>query len=88
MVFHDLLGMMSNQDVKMKLSFCKKYANLGEIIQKSLIEFKKEVEEKQFPDMTYSPYKINTNELNELHKLLKEKGYDKLVEENSIINTK
>lgn len=53
--------------------FCKQYANVGEVINKALLEYKKEVTNGSFPSSAHSPYNISDADLhgfsNELEKL-------------------
>eukprot|EP00529_Nitzschia_sp_RCC80_P023467 CAMPEP_0113483206 /NCGR_PEP_ID=MMETSP0014_2-20120614/23314_1 /TAXON_ID=2857 /ORGANISM="Nitzschia sp." /LENGTH=460 /DNA_ID=CAMNT_0000376745 /DNA_START=180 /DNA_END=1562 /DNA_ORIENTATION=- /assembly_acc=CAM_ASM_000159 len=64
LVFHDMLGMLSHPHHEhFTPKFCKKYAQVGHIIQDSLKEFKMDVESSQFPDLEkYSPYKMSPKE--------------------------
>lgn len=74
LVYHDLLGMMQHpHHAKVTPKFCKQYTNVGEVINKALLEYKEEVTNGSFPSPAYSPYKISAAELdgfsNELQKL-------------------
>lgn len=74
LVYHDLLGMLQHpHHAKVTPKFCKQYANVGEVINKALLEYKKDVTNGSFPSSAHSPYKISTAELdgfsNELEKL-------------------
>ncbi|KAK9074269.1 hypothetical protein SSX86_006866 [Deinandra increscens subsp. villosa] len=60
LVYHDLLGMMQHpHHAKVTPKFCKQFAQIGEGINKALSDYKQEVENRSFPGVTYSPYKIN-----------------------------
>lgn len=41
--------------------FCKQYAQVGEVLQQALRDFKREVEEGAFPNEEYSPYKARAH---------------------------
>ena len=73
LVFHDMLGMTSHPHHEQFVpSFCKRYANLGAVIQSGLEDFKKEVESSQFPgDGEYSPYHMSQEEQTLFEDLLK-----------------
>ncbi|KAL6323201.1 hypothetical protein AAG906_027484 [Vitis piasezkii] len=78
LVYHDLLGMMQHpHHAKVTPKFCKRYGQVGEVINKALLEYKEEVTNGSFPGPAHSPYKICSAEvdgfLNELQKL----GLDK-----------
>lgn len=81
LVYHDLLGMMQHpHHAKVTPKFCKQYAQVGDVINKALSEYKDEVTNGSFPGPSHSPYKISDSEvdgfLNELQKL----GLDKAAE--------
>lgn len=42
--------------------FCKKYAQVGHIIQEGLLQYKKEVESGEFPGESFSPYVMKEDE--------------------------
>lgn len=51
----------------MSPSFCKQYAQIGLSIQQALNTYKSEVEQRQFPNDQYAPYKLlNDNEVKAL----------------------
>ncbi|CAK9065562.1 3-methyl-2-oxobutanoate hydroxymethyltransferase 1 [Durusdinium trenchii] len=59
LVFHDMLGMMQHHHhAQFTPQFCKQYATVGYAIQEGLAEYKSDVEQRKFPDESYSPYKI------------------------------
>lgn len=63
LVFHDMLGMTSHpHHAQFVPKFCKKYAQLGHIIQEGLQEYKKEVESGVFPGKNFSPYVMKDDE--------------------------
>ncbi|KAI3743954.1 hypothetical protein L1987_57026 [Smallanthus sonchifolius] len=78
LVYHDLLGMMQHpHHAKVTPKFCKKFAQVGEVINKGLLEYKQEVENRSFPGTEHSPYKINTAEVDGFLKELQKMGLDK-----------
>jgi 3-methyl-2-oxobutanoate hydroxymethyltransferase len=63
LVFHDMLGMLSHPHHEQFVPrFCKRYANVGHMIQTGLQDFRKDVEAGQFPDESYSPYVMAESE--------------------------
>ena len=71
LVFHDMLGMTSHpHHAQFVPKFCKKYAQLGHIIQEGLQEYKKEVESGVFPGESFSPYVMKDEEKVAFAKLL------------------
>ncbi|KAL8242281.1 hypothetical protein R6Q59_012583, partial [Mikania micrantha] len=78
LVYHDLLGMMQHpHHAKVTPKFCKQFAQIGEGINKALSEYRQEVENRSFPGLAYSPYKINTVEVDGFLKELQKMGLDK-----------
>ncbi|KAF8379597.1 hypothetical protein HHK36_029038 [Tetracentron sinense] len=78
LVYHDLLGMLQHpHHAKVTPKFCKQYGQVGDAINKALLEYKEEVTNRLFPGPAHTPYRINVAEvdgfLNELQKL----GLDK-----------
>lgn len=52
--------------------FCKHYARVGDIINKALLEYKREVTSGDFPSSAHSPYKIATSDVDSfMHELQK-----------------
>lgn len=53
--------------------FCKQFGQVGDVINKALLEYKEEVTNGSFPGSAHSPYKIGAADmdgfLNELQKL-------------------
>jgi 3-methyl-2-oxobutanoate hydroxymethyltransferase len=71
LVFHDMLGMTSHPHHEQFVpKFCKRYAQLGHVIQDSLQEFKKDVEGGVFPGDEFSPYIMKDDEKAIFQKLL------------------
>jgi 3-methyl-2-oxobutanoate hydroxymethyltransferase len=71
LVFHDLLGMTSHPHFAQFVpKFCKKYAQLGHIIQEGLQQYKEEVESGEFPGDDFSPYVMAEGEKELFDKLL------------------
>ena len=66
LVVHDLLGFFGGHVAK----FVKQYANMNEVIEKALTEYKKEVENGAFPAPEHC-YKISEEELEKLRKAVK-----------------
>ncbi|KAG6434304.1 hypothetical protein SASPL_105929 [Salvia splendens] len=59
LVYHDLLGMLQHpHHAKVTPKFCKRYAHVGEAIDKALSEYRDEVTSGAFPGAAHSPYKI------------------------------
>lgn len=60
--------------------FCKQFGQVGDVINKALLEYKEEVTNGSFPGAAYSPYKIGGADvdgfLNELQKLGLNKAAD------------
>ncbi|KAL6128640.1 hypothetical protein ACLB2K_071995 [Fragaria x ananassa] len=74
LVYHDLLGMMQHpHHAKVTPKFCKQFAQVGDVINKALVDYKEEVISGTFPGAAHSPYKINPADvdgfLSELQKL-------------------
>jgi len=68
LVVHDLLGFFGGHVAK----FVKQYANMNEYIEKALIEYKADVENKKFPGPEHY-YKISEEELEKLKKVLEKR---------------
>jgi len=63
LVFHDMIGMSSHPHHEQFVpKFCKRYAQVGHIIQDGLQQFKKEVESGEFPGESFSPYVMKDDE--------------------------
>lgn len=63
LVFHDLLGMLSHPHHDQFVpKFCKKYGQVGHMIQDSLNQYKQDVESGEFPGPDYSPYVMKDEE--------------------------
>ncbi|CAK9134375.1 unnamed protein product [Ilex paraguariensis] len=94
LVYHDLLGMLQHlhhakvspttvipgcsSSHRLPQSSVKQYGQVGDIINKALLEYKEEVANGSFPGPAHSPYKISAADvvgfLNELQKLGLEKA--------------
>jgi 3-methyl-2-oxobutanoate hydroxymethyltransferase len=75
LVYHDLLGMMSHpHHAKVTPKFCKRYAEVGQVIQSALAQYRQDVEEGTFPGQQYSPYSIPVDEVDQLVQQLRESG--------------
>lgn len=76
LVFHDMLGLMQHpHHAKVTPKFCKKYALVGESIQKALSEYIHEVEARAFPSQEYSPYTMPDGEMAALGKAFERHGF-------------
>lgn len=75
LVYHDLLGMMSHpHHAKVTPKFCKRYAEVGQVIQSALAQYRQDVEAGTFPDQQFSPYKIPMDEVQALVQQLEDSG--------------
>jgi hypothetical protein len=75
LVYHDLLGMMSHpHHAKVTPKFCKRYAEVGQVIQSALVQYRQDVEGGTFPSQQYSPYNIPAHEVQSLVEQLRECG--------------
>lgn len=75
LVYHDLLGMMSHpHHAKVTPKFCKRYAEVGHIIQDALSSYRQDVAERIFPGQQFSPYSIQQAEVDALVQQLEESG--------------
>ncbi|KAK1279059.1 hypothetical protein QJS04_geneDACA014758 [Acorus gramineus] len=75
LVYHDLLGMMQHpHHAKVTPKFCKQFGHVGDAINKALLEYKEEVENKTFPSVVHSPYKISSNDMDEFLIELEKRG--------------
>jgi 3-methyl-2-oxobutanoate hydroxymethyltransferase len=75
LVYHDLLGMMSHpHHAKVTPKFCKRYAEVGHIIQQALVQYRQEVADGLFPGQQYSPYSIQQQEVDVLVQELQASG--------------
>lgn len=71
LVFHDMLGMTSHPHHEQFVpKFCKRYAQIGHIIQEGLQEFKRDVESGAFPNEEFAPYQMKDNERRDFEVLL------------------
>ncbi|XP_020585696.1 3-methyl-2-oxobutanoate hydroxymethyltransferase 1, mitochondrial-like [Phalaenopsis equestris] len=75
LVYHDLLGMLQHpHHAKVTPKFCKQYGRVGDIINKSLSDFKHEVENRVFPGPSHTPYKISADIVDGFRKELEKMG--------------
>ncbi|KAF4392945.1 hypothetical protein G4B88_011940 [Cannabis sativa] len=78
LVYHDLLGMLQHpHHAKVTPKFCKQFACVGDVINKALLEYKKEVTQGCFPGPAYTPYKINSAYVGDFSNELQKLGLDK-----------
>lgn len=57
--------------------FCKQYAQIGDVINKALLDYKEEVTKGSFPGPAHSPYKISTADVDGFLNQLQKMGLDK-----------
>ncbi|KAL6496816.1 3-methyl-2-oxobutanoate hydroxymethyltransferase 1, mitochondrial [Orobanche hederae] len=75
LVYHDLLGMLQHpHHAKVTPKFSKQYARVGDVINKALLEYQKEVTDGSFPSSAHSPYKIGTADIDAFLKALQNMG--------------
>lgn len=78
LVYHDLLGMLQHpHHAKVTPKFCKQYAQVGDVVNKALLEYKKEVIEGSFPGPVHTPYKISPSDVSDFSKELEKLGLGK-----------
>jgi 3-methyl-2-oxobutanoate hydroxymethyltransferase len=71
LVFHDMLGMTSHPHHEQFVpKFCKRYAQVGHIIQEGLLAYKKDVESGDFPGDEFAPYIMKEDERKHFEELL------------------
>lgn len=68
-----LLNKKATHLLQVTPKFCKQYAQVGNIVNKALLEYKKEVTNGSFPGPAHTPYEISPSDVgdfsNELQKL-------------------
>ncbi|XP_074568205.1 3-methyl-2-oxobutanoate hydroxymethyltransferase 1, mitochondrial-like [Curcuma longa] len=75
LVYHDLLGMLQHpHHAKVTPKFCKQYAQVGDVINKALTEYKEEVETRSFPSAAHTPYRISEADVENFTKELENRG--------------
>lgn len=57
--------------------FCKQYAQVGDVINKALLEYKEEVTNSSFPSPAHTPYKISASDVDGFLAELQKMGLDK-----------
>ncbi|KAK6918308.1 Ketopantoate hydroxymethyltransferase [Dillenia turbinata] len=78
LVYHDLLGMLQHpHHAKVTPKFCKQFGQVGEIINKALLDYKEEVTNGSFPSPSHTPYKISADDVNGFLSELRKLGLDK-----------
>lgn len=78
LVYHDLLGMLQHpHHAKVTPKFCKQFAQVGDVINKALLEYKEEVKSGSFPGPAHSPYVIGPADINGFLKELQNLGLEK-----------
>lgn len=84
LVFHDMLGMLSHPHHEQWVpNFCKRYANVGHVIQEGLLAYKKEVESGEFPGEDFSPYVMTKEEKASFDKLLESDSEERIKKQES-----
>ncbi|XP_015158980.1 3-methyl-2-oxobutanoate hydroxymethyltransferase 1, mitochondrial-like [Solanum tuberosum] len=77
LVYHDLLGMMQHpHHAKVTPKFCKQYGQVGDVINKALLEYKEEVTNGSFPGSAHSPYKIGAADMDGFLNALQKLGFN------------
>ncbi|XP_022147525.1 3-methyl-2-oxobutanoate hydroxymethyltransferase 1, mitochondrial [Momordica charantia] len=77
LVYHDLLGMLQHpHHAKVTPKFCKQFAQVGDVINRALLDYKEEVTNGSFPGPLHSPYKISNDDYNGFLKELQNLGLD------------
>lgn len=56
--------------------FCKQFAQVGDVINRALLDYKEEVTNGSFPGPLHSPYKISNDDYNGFLKELQNLGLD------------
>ena len=75
LVYHDLLGSFQHaHHAKVTPRFSKRYAQIGEHIQRGLEEYAREVRSGAFPGEQYSPYKMAGDEEKRLQQAMDEEA--------------
>lgn len=84
LVYHDLLGMLQHPHHAQHVpKFCKRYADVGERIRIGLEEYREDVENRRFPTVEFSPYKMSAEETEKLEELVASKYRTRMEEANS-----
>ena len=75
LVYHDLLGLTQHpHHAAVTPKFCKRYANVGEVITGALAAFREEVENGSFPSVAFSPYELREGDAARFAAALRERG--------------
>lgn len=86
LVYHDLLGMMQHpHHAKVTPKFCKQFGQVGTVINKALLEYKEEVQNKSFPDDSHTPYKISNIDVSGFLKELQKMGLDEAASSAALV---
>ncbi|XP_009784538.1 3-methyl-2-oxobutanoate hydroxymethyltransferase 1, mitochondrial-like [Nicotiana sylvestris] len=76
LVYHDLLGMMQHpHHAKVTPKFCKQFGQVGDVINKALLQYKEEVTNGSFPSSAHSPYKIGAADMDGFFSELQKLGF-------------
>lgn len=64
LVYHDVLGMLTHpHHAAVAPRFCKRYANVGQVVAEALLAYGADVRAGGFPSPAYAPYKMGEGEL-------------------------
>lgn len=72
-----LLNKVATHLLQVTPKFCKQYAQVGDVVNKALLEYKKEVIEGSFPGPVHTPYKISPSDVSDFSKELEKLGLGK-----------
>jgi 3-methyl-2-oxobutanoate hydroxymethyltransferase len=80
LVFHDMLGMTSHPHHEQFVpSFCKRYAQVGHMIQDGLREYKDDVESGVFPGQQFAPFIMSKEEVEGFDTLMAQDAADRRI---------
>ncbi|OSX75636.1 hypothetical protein BU14_0229s0024 [Porphyra umbilicalis] len=66
LVYHDVLGMLTHpHHAAVAPRFCKRYADVGDVVHRALVAYGADVRAGAFPSPAYAPYKIGAGALSE-----------------------
>jgi 3-methyl-2-oxobutanoate hydroxymethyltransferase len=78
LVFHDMLGMTSHPHHEQFVpKFCKRYAQVGHIIQDGLRQYKDDVESGTFPGQQFAPFVMSDEEMKIFDTLMEQDAVDR-----------
>ncbi|CAN6485644.1 unnamed protein product [Victoria cruziana] len=77
LVYHDLLGMLQHpHHAKVTPKFCRQYGQVGDSINKALLQYREDVVNRSFPDAAHTPYRISASEVDAFLSELGKRGLD------------